>query len=133
MSAAIRGLLGPVLDTAQLEASFEIMGVDSGLIDDGTYFAVTHPDGRLIGCGGWSASWSCSICCASTTFVRRIRCLLSACNSSHEGRRMQSEKSIDAVANGVTVTVPVGDDHGQSCGHGFDGRQAKGLLNVVRK
>lgn len=55
MGAAIRGLLGPVLDAAQLEASFEIMGVDSGLIDDGTYFAVTHPDGRLIGCGGWSA------------------------------------------------------------------------------
>ena len=55
MGAAIRGLLGPVLDAAQLEASFEIMGVDSGLIDDGTYFVVAHPDRRLIGCGGWSA------------------------------------------------------------------------------
>ena len=55
MTAAIRGLIGPLLNPAQLEASFEIMGVDSGLIDDGTYFVVAHPDRRLIGCGGWSA------------------------------------------------------------------------------
>ena len=55
MNAAIRDLLGPVLDGPQLEASFEIMGVDSGLIDDGTYFVLAQPDGRLLGCGGWSA------------------------------------------------------------------------------
>ena len=52
MTLSIRELLGACLTPPQVEASFEIMGVDSALIDDGTYFAVEH-DGVLVGCGGW--------------------------------------------------------------------------------
>ncbi|MDX2143459.1 MAG: GNAT family N-acetyltransferase [Rhodospirillaceae bacterium] len=53
MEAAIRALLKPYLDEAGVAASFEIMGLDTQLIDDGTYFAVD--DGaRIAGCGGWS-------------------------------------------------------------------------------
>lgn len=44
-----RGFLTP----AQIDASRAIMGVDTQLIDDGTYFIV-EIDGRLAGCGGWS-------------------------------------------------------------------------------
>ena len=44
-----RGFLTP----AQIEASRAIMGVDTQLIDDGTYFIV-EIDGQLAGCGGWS-------------------------------------------------------------------------------
>lgn len=53
MELAIRELVGAFLDPAGVEASFEIMGVDTQLIEDGTYFAV-EGDGRIVGCGGWS-------------------------------------------------------------------------------
>jgi GNAT superfamily N-acetyltransferase len=53
MDASIRGLIGQYLDAVRVEASFEIMGVDTSLIEDGTYFVV-HADDRIAGCGGWS-------------------------------------------------------------------------------
>lgn len=53
MNAAIRKFIGDKLDADRLEASFEIMGLDTQLIDDGTYFAV-ECEGRIVGCGGWS-------------------------------------------------------------------------------
>ena len=52
MEASIRSLVGATLDPARLEASFEIMGVDTQLIADRTYFMVEH-EGRVVGCGGW--------------------------------------------------------------------------------
>lgn len=53
MAASIRGLISKYLDETRVEASFEIMGVDSSLIDDGTYFVVEEGR-RIVGCGGWS-------------------------------------------------------------------------------
>jgi GNAT superfamily N-acetyltransferase len=53
MAMAIRQLVGAYLDAARVEASFEIMGVDTQLIEDGTYFAI-ECEGRIVGCGGWS-------------------------------------------------------------------------------
>lgn len=53
MTLAIRRLIGAYFTDERLEASFEIMGVDTQLIDDRTYFAVEE-GGRLVGCGGWS-------------------------------------------------------------------------------
>ena len=41
------------LDEAQIRSSRAIMGVDTQLIDDGTYFVV-ELDGQIVGCGGWS-------------------------------------------------------------------------------
>jgi len=39
---------------SQIEAAIrQVYGVDTNLIDDGTYF-VAEKDGELIGCGGWS-------------------------------------------------------------------------------
>jgi GNAT superfamily N-acetyltransferase len=57
--------LGPLIDTAiaelqkeflnddQIAASRSIMGLDTSLIDDRTYFLV-EVDGQVAGCGGWS-------------------------------------------------------------------------------
>jgi GNAT superfamily N-acetyltransferase len=53
MNAAIGELLKPYLSADQVVASFEIMGLDTQLIDDGTYFVVLR-EGRIAGSGGWS-------------------------------------------------------------------------------
>ncbi len=53
VDAAISELQKPFLAAAQIASSRAIMGLDTQLIDDGTYFIV-HADGELAGCGGWS-------------------------------------------------------------------------------
>ena len=53
MNAAIGELLKPFLPPDGVAASFDIMGLDSQLVADGTYFVV-EDDGALAGCGGWS-------------------------------------------------------------------------------
>ena len=53
MDAAISELQRSFLDEAQIASSRAIMGIDTQLIDDGTYFVV-ESDGDLAGCGGWS-------------------------------------------------------------------------------
>jgi GNAT superfamily N-acetyltransferase len=53
MEAAISELQKPFLDAAQIASSRTIMGLDSQLISDGTYFLVEQ-GGVLAGCGGWS-------------------------------------------------------------------------------
>jgi GNAT superfamily N-acetyltransferase len=53
VDAAITELQRGFLDDAQIESSRAIMGIDTQLVDDGTYFVV-EIDGRIAGCGGWS-------------------------------------------------------------------------------
>jgi GNAT superfamily N-acetyltransferase len=53
MNAAIHQLQAGFLSPEQVAASFSVMGLDSQLIADGTYFVV-EADGRIGGCGGWS-------------------------------------------------------------------------------
>jgi GNAT superfamily N-acetyltransferase len=53
IDAAIAELQKPFLDANQIAASRAFMGVDSQLIDDGTYYII-EADGELAGCGGWS-------------------------------------------------------------------------------
>ena len=53
MDAAIGELQKGFLDERQIAASRMIMGLDTQLIDDRTYFVVERDD-CLAGCGGWS-------------------------------------------------------------------------------
>lgn len=53
MEAAIAALQAPFLDERQIAASRAIMGLDTQLVEDGTYFVV-ESNGELAGCGGWS-------------------------------------------------------------------------------
>jgi len=53
MAASIRELLRDFLPPKAVEASFEVMGLDTRLIDDGTYYVVECV-GVIAGCGGWS-------------------------------------------------------------------------------
>lgn len=53
IDAAIAELQKPFLDERQIVSSRAIMGLDTQLVLDGTYFIV-ESDGELAGCGGWS-------------------------------------------------------------------------------
>ncbi len=53
MEAAISELQKPFLDQLQIAASRVIMGLDTQLVDDRTYFIV-EAAGEVAGCGGWS-------------------------------------------------------------------------------
>jgi GNAT superfamily N-acetyltransferase len=53
MTLAINQLQQGFLDAATIHASHAVMGLDTQLITDGTYFVV-ETGGRLAGCGGWS-------------------------------------------------------------------------------
>jgi GNAT superfamily N-acetyltransferase len=53
MERAIAELQRPFLTAQQIAASHLSMGLDTQLIDDGTYFLIER-DGVAAGCGGWS-------------------------------------------------------------------------------
>jgi GNAT superfamily N-acetyltransferase len=53
MALAIGELQKGFLDPAQIAASRQVMGLDTQLVADRTYFVV-EDDGVLAGCGGWS-------------------------------------------------------------------------------
>ncbi|HET6158471.1 MAG TPA: GNAT family N-acetyltransferase [Dongiaceae bacterium] len=53
MDLAIDELLKPFLNEAEIASSRAIMGLDTQLVRDGTYFVV-EDEGALAGCGGWS-------------------------------------------------------------------------------
>jgi N-acetylglutamate synthase-like GNAT family acetyltransferase len=54
IAASVRGLSAEDYDEQQIELSVRsVFGVDTELIEDGTYF-VAEADGKIVGCGGWS-------------------------------------------------------------------------------
>lgn len=53
MARAIAELQSAYLSPEQVAASAESMGLDTQLIDDGTYFVILD-GGKIVGCGGWS-------------------------------------------------------------------------------
>ena len=53
MTRAIEQLQDGFLTPAQVRASHKVMGLDTQLVADRTYFMIEE-EGRLAGCGGWS-------------------------------------------------------------------------------
>ena len=53
MADAIAENQKPFLTSEQIASSRTIMGLDTQLVDDGTYFVIEQ-SGEIVGCGGWS-------------------------------------------------------------------------------
>ena len=53
MARSIGQLQSSFLSPAQVAASHKVMGLDTQLLKDGTYFIIER-GGRVAGCGGWS-------------------------------------------------------------------------------
>lgn len=55
IAASARGLSGDDYTSEEIETAIRyIFGVDSELVEDGTYFAVVDETGAYMACGGWS-------------------------------------------------------------------------------
>ena len=53
MRRSIEKLQDGFLSPEQVAASHKVMGLDTQLVRDGTYFVI-ESEGRIAGCGGWS-------------------------------------------------------------------------------
>ena len=68
MGRAIAQLQGDFLSPQEIDASQHVMGLDTQLVRDGTYFLV-EADGMIAGCGGWS--WRSTLYGGDTSIVAR--------------------------------------------------------------
>lgn len=68
MSRSIETLQDPFLTPEQVTASHQVMGLDTQLVSDQTYFVVER-DGRIAGCGGWS--WRSTLYGGDSSLVSR--------------------------------------------------------------
>lgn len=68
MTRAIEELQRSFLTSEQVTASHQIMGLDTQLVKDGTYFMILD-QGELVGCGGWS--WRATLFGGDDSIVAR--------------------------------------------------------------
>ena len=68
MTRAIEELQRDFLTPEQVTASHQIMGLDTQLVEDGTYFMILD-EGALVGCGGWS--WRATLFGGDDSIVAR--------------------------------------------------------------
>jgi GNAT superfamily N-acetyltransferase len=55
IEASVRGLGSQAYTTGEVEGAVgQALGLDTQLIEDGTYFIAETAEGRSVGCGGWS-------------------------------------------------------------------------------
>lgn len=68
MTRAIEQLQNSFLTPEQVAASHQVMGLDTQLVQDQTYFMIESA-GQLVGCGGWS--WRATLFGGDTSIVPR--------------------------------------------------------------
>lgn len=68
MTRAIERLQNDFLTPEQVRASHKVMGLDTQLIHDGTYFVIEAGE-RIVGCGGWS--WRATLYGGDDSLVTR--------------------------------------------------------------
>jgi GNAT superfamily N-acetyltransferase len=68
MTRSIEKLQDGFLTPEQVKASHQVMGLDTQLVKDQTYFMI-ESDGHLVGCGGWS--WRATLFGGDNSIVAR--------------------------------------------------------------
>ncbi|KPF87863.1 MAG: GNAT family N-acetyltransferase [Novosphingobium sp.] len=85
MTRAIEELQRGFLTPEQVTASHQIMGLDTQLVKDGTYFMILD-QGELVGCGGWS--WRATLFGGDDSIVAREPLPLDPANDAAKIRAM---------------------------------------------
>lgn len=89
MTRAIEQLQGDFLSLEQVRASHKVMGLDTQLIHDGTYFVIEDDDGRIVGCGGWS--WRATLYGGDDSLVTREPAPLDPASDAAKIRAMYTD------------------------------------------
>ena len=100
MRRSIEALQEGFLTAEQVRASHQVMGLDTQLVKDGTYFVIER-DGRIAGCGGWS--WRSTLYGGDTSIVDREPRALDPANEPARIRAMYTDP--DFVRQGVGKLV----------------------------
>jgi len=88
MTRAIDRLQGEFLSPEQVRASHKVMGLDTQLVIDGTYFVV-ELDGRIVGSGGWS--WRATLYGGDDSIVTRAPVALDPAIDAAKVRAMYTD------------------------------------------
>lgn len=114
MTRAIEHLQESFLSPEQVRASHKVMGLDTQLVKDGTYFLVEE-NGRIAGCGGWS--WRATLYGGDESVVAREPAPLDPAIDAAKVRAMYTDP--DFVRRGVgRMVLDLCEDAARSAGFG---------------
>lgn len=100
MRRSIESLQTGFLTPEQVVASNQVMGLDSQLVRDGTYFVV-EKDGRIAGCGGWS--WRSTLYGGDESMVSREPAALDPATDAARVRAMYTDPDFARMGVGRMV------------------------------
>jgi GNAT superfamily N-acetyltransferase len=112
MRRSIAALQTGFLTPEQVRVSHSVMGLDTQLIRDGTYFVVER-DGRIAGCGGWS--WRSTLYGGDDSMVSREPDALDPATDAARVRAMYTDP--DFARQGVgRMVIRLCEDAARSAG-----------------
>ena len=100
MTRAIERLQDDFLTPEQVRASHKVMGLDTQLVLDGTYFVV-ELDGQIVGSGGWS--WRATLYGGDDSIVTREPVALDPATEAAKIRAMYTDP--DFARRGIGSTI----------------------------
>jgi GNAT superfamily N-acetyltransferase len=100
MARSIGELQSDFLSPEQVVASRQVMGLDSQLVKDQTYFLI-ETDDRIVGCGGWS--WRATLFGGDDSIVAREPAPLDPATDAAKIRAMYTDP--DYARRGIGSTV----------------------------
>jgi GNAT superfamily N-acetyltransferase len=112
MRRSIAALQAGFLTQEQVRVSHSVMGLDTQLIKDGTYFVVER-DGRIAGCGGWS--WRSTLYGGDDSMVSREPEALDPATDAARVRAMYTDPDFARQGVGRTV-IRLCEDAARSAG-----------------